>query len=414
MRIGYIMQEGGPDVRQVPLTGPARHVVRVFEQLQRLGHDVRLLARYGGVILRSDDLVRYEQVPPTRYDGGLRRSLERGVRGVQSRAGLPYFNLFESLRFAAACESELADCHVLFERLGWMGLAGGIAARRLGVPLVAEVNNGDFITELERLHVAPRGLQRRLALRLMAGAIGRADRFVATGDGHRQRFIEFWKADPATITTVENGSELVDSLERDDLASFSTARDAAPLTLVFVGAFEPWHGILILLAAVRRVRERVGGFRLVLIGSGTLESQIRAYVAEHRLETVVEMTGQLDLEAAGGILSSADIGLAPYCGWMEYSGLKLFDYKAAGLAIIASGENGRPATLSHGQTAWVVPPCDENALVEALIHLAGDAALRRSLGQAARADAERHNSWRHTAQQIETVLASVVPSRRTA
>jgi glycosyltransferase involved in cell wall biosynthesis len=412
MKIGYIMQEGGPDVRQVPLTGPARHVLRVFQQLQRLGHDVRLLARYGGTIWRSDDLVEYQPAAPTRVDAGLRRHTERAVRGLQSRLSLPYFNYFESLRFAAACEAELADRDVLFERLGWMGYAGGIAARRLGVPLVGEVNNGDFVTELDRLGTAPHGLQRRLALALMRRAVGRVDRFVATGDGHRERFTAFWGIDPARITTVENGSELVDALDRADLASFAPppAGDI-PITLVFVGAFEPWHGILILLSAIRRFRDRARPFRLVLIGSGTLDAQIRRYIAEHGLGDAVEMTGQLDLEAAGRILAGADVGLAPYCGWMEYSGLKLFDYKAAGLAIVASGENGRPATLSHGRTAWIVPPCDEDALVAALLHVAGDAALRRTLGQAARADAEQHNSWRHTAQQIEAVLKTVTSSR---
>jgi glycosyltransferase involved in cell wall biosynthesis len=412
MKIGYIMQEGGPDVRQVPLTGPARHVLRVFQELQRLGHDVRLLARYKGVLLRSDDLVAYTPVAPTRVDGGWRRSVERAVRGLQSRLRVPYFNYFESLRFAAACEAELSDRDVLFERLGWMGLAGGLAARRLRIPLVGEVNNGDFVTELDRLGTGPTGLQRPLAIAAMRRAVGRVDRFVATGDGHRDRFIEYWNVAPDSIVTVENGSELVDGLGRDDLASFARPLDpSAPVTFVFVGAFEPWHGILILLAAIRRFRERVPRFRLVLIGSGTLEAQIRAYVAEHRLDDVVQMTGQLDLEAAGRILATSDVGLAPYCGWMEFSGLKLFDYKAAGLAIVASGERGRPATLSHGHTALVVPPCSEDALVAALERVAGDAELRRALGQAARADAEQHNSWRHTARQIEAVLQAAVAAR---
>jgi hypothetical protein len=38
------MQAGGPDVRKHPLSGPAMHVLKVYEELQSLGHQVRLIA----------------------------------------------------------------------------------------------------------------------------------------------------------------------------------------------------------------------------------------------------------------------------------------------------------------------------------------------------------------------------------
>jgi glycosyltransferase involved in cell wall biosynthesis len=93
---------------------------------------------------------------------------------------------------------------------------------------------------------------------------------------------------------------------------------------------------------------------------------------------------------------------------MEFSGLKLFDYKAAGLAIIASGRDGQPRTLKHGRTAWIVPPCDEAALGEAIVTLASDAARRRSMGQEARLEAENSHTWRHTAERLQQVFESVL------
>ena len=158
MKIGYVMQEGGPDVRQLPLTGPANHVLKVFRELQRLGHDVRLLARWDNVIWRSGDLTTFEPVFVGGFDSGPLRLLERFVRGVQSRLKLPYLNFFESLRFAQACKQELGDRDVYYERMGWMGYGTGLRARWSKIPLILEVNNGDFITELEVLKVAPRGL----------------------------------------------------------------------------------------------------------------------------------------------------------------------------------------------------------------------------------------------------------------
>jgi glycosyltransferase involved in cell wall biosynthesis len=408
MKIGYVMQEGGPDVRQKPLTGPATHVLKVFRELQALGHDVRLLARWDNSIWKSNDLEHFEPVTVRGFDRGWRRMLERAIRGVQSRLGLPYLNLFESLRFARACEQELGDRAVYYERMGWMGYGAGLRARQSGIPLILEVNNGDFITELEMLKVAPTGFQRWLALKLMAGAVKRARAVVATGDGHRKRFVDFWKARQAKIVTIENGSELVELLDRDQLPAFRPAEDAdRPVTIVFVGAFEPWHGILVLLSAMRRVLTQRPDVRLVLIGSGTLWNKVSGFIAEHQLQDCVTMTGQLDIHQVANHLAKADIGAAPYCGWMEYSGLKLFDYKAAGLAVVASGENEQPATLKHGTTGWIVPPCTEAALADAIVHLVEDQDLRRMMGRNARLEAEQRHSWRSTALQLQQVFEEV-------
>ncbi len=409
MKIGYLMQEGGPDVRKLPLTGPANHVLKIYRELQAGGHEMRLLARYDGQILISADLERFEPVEVKKTDLGLRRQLESALRGIQSRLRIPYLNLFESLRFAEACRQELGDRDLFYERMGWMGYGAGLAAQRMHIPLVLEVNNGDFITELERLGVAPQGFQRWLAIRLMQAAVGRGSHIVATGDGHRQRFIEWWQVDPSRVTTVENGSELVGLLSREQLASFcEQPNDQVAVTLVFVGAFEPWHGILILLAALARAVDVNPNLHLILIGSGTLENEVKEQIEELGVTQHITLTGQLGIRQVADRLSMADIGVAPYCGWMEFSGLKLFDYKAAGLAIIATGKDGQPATLTDGETALIVPPCDEDALADAILKLAADRALRRRLGQKARLEAEQYHTWQHTTRQLEAIFNEVL------
>jgi len=92
---------------------------------------------------------------------------------------------------------------------------------------------------------------------------------------------------------------------------------------------------------------------------------------------------------------------------MEFSGLKLFDYKAAGLAIIVSGRDGQPATIQHGVTGWIVPPGEDAPLSDAMQRLALDLKLRQEMGRAARLQAETTHGWQHTAMNLERIFFTV-------
>jgi len=407
MKIGYLLQTGVPDLHSQPLSGPALHVKHIFEELQARGHQVRLLAHFGQRLWRSDDLRHYEPVTVQCMDQGAGRLGERTVRRIQHELHLPYAALFESMRFALACRQELAGYDLLYERMGWMGYAGGLAARRMQIPLVLEVN-GDHLTELEALGLAPQGGQKWLSLRLMGRAARQAAHTVATGEGWRQRFIERWGVNPATVSVVENGSEVVALLQREQLRAFRPmpASDA-PVTIAYVGGFEPWHGIMIFLRAAAKARAQRVQVRLVLIGSGSEQHKIEQLVDELDLRANVCFTGALDARRMAIHLAEAEIGVSPYCGRVEYSGLKLLDYKAAGLATIASGANGQPALLTHGHTGWIVPPCNVDALSDAIVHLVRHPEERRRLGQAARQEAETMHSWSQTAQALEHLFQQV-------
>ena len=406
MKIGYLMQMG-EDIRRPPFNGPANHVRQVVAELQRQGHQVRVLYGLNERLWQTDDLEQFVPVPAPVLQRGPLRLGERAVRRVQSELRLPYLAFFESLRFAAACRRALAGYDVLYERASWARYGGALAACWLGVPLVLEYN-GDPLEDLEAKRIAPRGLQRLLSVALMRATLRAAAHIVATGAGWRRNLIGRWGVDPARVTTVENGSELTRLLRREQLRSFQPEADAGPLTLVYLGGFYPWHGLSILLPALARACAQGYDLRLALIGAGVGLEETRQQARALGLEERVQFMGHLSAGQYAPILAAADIGLSPYCGWKEFSGLKLFDYKAAGLAVIASGQDGQPATLRHGVTGWIVPPCDEEALAAAIVRLAQDAELRRGMGQRARLEAEAIHGWDHTARQLSAIFTQVV------
>ena len=414
MKIGYIMEAGEADVRKRPLSGPANHVRQVILALQSLGHTVRLLARWDDAdsvrrIWLSDDLDHFAPVTVPLVDLGPVRWVERAARRIQRELQLPYFNWFESLRFGLACRQTLRGFDLLYERIGWVSYGGGYASRWLGIPLVLE-ENGNHLATMEAIGNAPTGFQRRLEVWLMRKAMRRAAHVVAAGQKWREHFIERWGVDPGIVTTVESGTELVKLLDRSDLRSFRDRSDddGHITTLAYVGGFYPWHGVPVLLRAVAGARAAGEQVRVVLIGAGKGEAEARRLTDELGLAGAVTFAGHLTAAQFAPILADADIGVSPYCGWKEFSGLKILDYKAAGLAVIASGQDGQPPTVRHGETGLIVPPCDEDALRDAIVQLCRDSQRRRQMGRAARQDAEDHHGWDHTARQLERIFNQLV------
>jgi glycosyltransferase involved in cell wall biosynthesis len=406
MKIGYLLQSE-EEIRTPPFNGPANHIRQVVLELKSLGHDVRLLARLEGELWCTDDLEKFNPVRVSSTEKGIFRLVERVVRRSQTELRLPYFALFESLRFAFACRRVLSGSEIFLERISWMAYGGALASRWMGIPLVHEYN-GDPVADLRAKGLAPDGFQKRISERLMKWNLESAAHVVASGEGWQANCMDRWGIEAERISTVENGTDLVKFLGRERLRSFYSEDDLdGPITLAYLGGFYPWHGVNILLCALKQVLNLGVNARLILIGSGAGEKEARQLAAELNLENNVKFTGRLRAEDYGEYLANADIGVSPYCGWAEFSGLKLFDYKAAGLPTIASGVNGQPVTLQHGKTGWIIQPCQEGALVEAIIKLSSDRQLRLQMGRQARIEAETQHTWTNTARQLEQIFSKV-------
>lgn len=401
------MQAGVPDIRVDRSTGPANHVKSVIRELRNLGHEVRLLACLDNKVLASDDLNEYRRVVVRHLDSGPLRVAERVLRRIQFELRLPYVAFFDSLRFAYACRQELKGYDIFYERMGWMGLGGSLASRMMNVPLVYEVN-GDHLSELKLLKMEPHGAQRWLSVFLIKNALRHVSFSVATGEGWKKKYIERWGVDEARVGVIENGTDILGLLNRRELRSFNPVEDGnIPLKIIYVGAFEPWHGLEILLKVIKKLVLQHISIHAVLVGSGTQGAELTGLISQLGLEEYVTLTGYLPVTDAAILLANADIGISPYCGRVEYSGLKLLDYKAAGLPTIASGLDGQPKVIEHGRTGIIVPPCDESKLLDAILCLAADRDLCRRMGQEARLDAEKCHSWHQTAVGLEAIFSQV-------
>ena len=176
----------------------------------------------------------------------------------------------------------------------------------------------------------------------------------------------------------------------------------APLRIVFVGSFYPWHGAEVLVTALASAQSRASNLRLSLIGDGISRLACERRVEELGLGESVEFTGWLPWEEVAQRLKAADLAVAPYLKIepFYFDPVKLLEYMAFGLPIIASDIERIAEMLDFGKAGMLVKPGDAEALAEAMVALASDAPRRQRLGSAARDIIEKDFSRRAIAENV--------------
>jgi starch synthase len=181
---------------------------------------------------------------------------------------------------------------------------------------------------------------------------------------------------------------------------------------IFAGAFRSWHGAANLVRAMKQLRARgVNGLSAVLIGDGPESSAVRAEAVG--LENVL-FTGPVPHDVMPACLAAADIGVAPFESSAHgplalgfyWSPLKIFEYMATGLPVVAPALPRIASLAAHDREALLYDPARPEALADALGVLL-DAPLRARLGAAARQRAEREYSWAAHCVALDAALGRV-------
>jgi glycosyltransferase involved in cell wall biosynthesis len=405
LRIGYLWQYKNVDFSKH--IGPTIHKLAIINGLRNRGHRVRVVTAPQTQHQWSDDLESWQDAKGSLSQTLLFRGVESPVRRLQSLLQAPYFNFFDSVRYADACSSVLKGFDILYERYFLHNYGGLFAARRMGVPLVLELN-GNTLEEYEQLGIELSKAQWAILRLLTRQIYAHADHLVAVTERLREQTIEQWQVDPAKITTIQNGTYIHPLLNRAQKMDIRARYGLGDKPLVmFVGGFQPWHGIDRLVDAFARVPARNKEARLVLVGDGPCRSAIEAQVDRLQIRDHVLFTGNVAHEDVSALLNTADIGVLshpPSTAAMSGSPMKLFEYMAAGNAIVATALPNIEIILTHGSTGLIVPPNNLEAMADAICTLLSDDKLRTTLGQRARQEAIDSHSWDNTVAKVERLL----------
>ncbi len=173
--------------------------------------------------------------------------------------------------------------------------------------------------------------------------------------------------------------------------------------IVFIGRHDARKGLPVLLRAWPEIRRRTGA-RLRLIGTDPL--QYRLLQSTMRFDPDgIDVLGIVTNEVRSAELASAKAFVSPALGGESF-GMVLIEAFATATPVVASDIPGF-AAVATPDAATLVPPGDENALVDALEALLADEDRRIAMGIAGRKLAAERYSWEDVARRLEATYLRV-------
>jgi len=376
--------------------GQAVHIRSLQRAFRETGHDVREVGLVDQGAAPEGGRSRWGWV--TKLPRFMLELAEYAYSGVARR------------RILAAAKAERPD--FIYERYAFGNLGGVGAARSLGLPIVLEVNS-PLVDEL----IKTRGLAMpRTAYRVERAIFKSATVICVVTQVLGDLLVELG-AEPKKILVTPNGvhpeafdyealgsRRLVRRRARRDLGLAQEPAEAERV-LGFVGYFRDWHR----LDLVIELLARPGFEELVfcIIGEGPAEESLRALAAKLEVTERVVFSGPRPHDRIPELLPAFDVALMPAINPYA-SALKLHEYMAAGLAIVAPDQPNLLEVVVDGESALLVKSGELAPLEGAVRRLLDEEGLAASLGlRAQEAIGKLGLTWQANAQRVVQAVSEL-------
>lgn len=374
MRLAYVTTD--PGIPPFGTKGASIHVQEMLRAFLKLGHDVTLFSP------------RLTDPAPADLQAVRQHPLCLAPQGADARARAGWA-LATNERIVAGLNDQgpfdvIYERHALFAH-GAMSHAAGNA-----IPAVLELN-APLIEEQASHRTLVRGAEARASARQAFGSAGLVAAVSAVAADYALEF----GAHPSRVVVEPNGV---------DASRFKipTVR-RGPFTVGFVGTLKPWHDTGTLIDAFAILRQtKIPDARLLIVGDGPERPHLEERLGRLGLAEAARFTGSVPARAVPQWLARMHVAAAPYHGDRPFyfSPLKLYEYMAAALPVVASDVGDLRQVLDSGRLGSLVRPNDPAALAAELARLAQDRGRGARLGAAARAQVIAHHGWNEIASRV--------------
>ncbi len=174
--------------------------------------------------------------------------------------------------------------------------------------------------------------------------------------------------------------------------------DPQEKTLLFVGRLGKEKNVTFLLKAFQIIQKDYPDCRLVLVGKGPLEDQLKRMARDMEIEDKLIFTGVLSRQKIVHCYASSDLFVFPSV--TETQGLVIGEAKATGLPVVAIRAFGPAEMVEDGEDGILTDP-SLPSFTEAVLKLLQDSELYRSMSEQAKKNVTKVSASKSAEQMLE-------------
>lgn len=254
----------------------------------------------------------------------------------------------------------------------------------------------------------------RVAKSLETFVCNKADEVVVLSGGLKCDLIERGVA-AQRLTVVGNG---VDPNQFDQNTPDTGLRKRWNLqgkqVLGFIGSFYRYEGLDLLVEAMARLSTQWPALRLLLVGGGEVEEELRKQIHAMGLASRVIIPGRMPHNEIPTVYALTDILVYPRRSMRlteVVTPLKPLEAMAMGKTVVASDVGGHRELIRHGHSGVLFRAGSASSLAEALEALLQNEGLRRNLQRQAAEWVQQERTWKKTTAPYATIYSRVLGRR---
>jgi D-inositol-3-phosphate glycosyltransferase len=353
-----------------------------------------------------------------------------GVRVIHLKAGplqprpkdelWPFMPEFRDsfLRFMERDEVHYDLLHGNFWMSGWVVTE---LRRRLDIPAVQIFH---AMGKTKRRHQKKVDTSPGDRIKTEMEVIRQVDRIIAQCPAERDELVNDYNADPGKVVIIPSAvnTRVFKPVARDD-ARRRIGLPADGKVIVYVGRMLPRKDIRNIVRALAVLLKQNTGetdascqpVTLLIVGGETVEpdpiatpeiGELQQLAAELGVTDHIRFVGKRQPNELRYYYSAGDVVVTT--PWYEPFGLTPLEAMACGRPVIGSAVGGLTFTIKDGETGWLVPPRNPEALAACLLRLFTQPELCEAMGHDARARVEREFTWSIVAMRTAALYDAVL------
>lgn len=288
--------------------------------------------------------------------------------------------------------------------------------KRFGIPVVYEIRAFWEDAAVDHGTSKEWGLRYRLTRALETSVIKRANAVTTICDGLRGEIVSRG-VDPEKVTVIPNAVDI--SAFNADSKSDTALRDKLGLSgktiLGFIGSFYAYEGIPLLLQAFPAIRSQCPDARILLVGGGTQEAEIRRLVDENGLADSVIFTGRVPHAQVQSYYDLVDLFVYPRLPMRLtdlVTPLKPLEAMAQKRLVIASDVGGHKELIQHGRTGWLFKAGDAQSLAQCVLGVLDQRDHWPAVREAGRQNVELERNWAVSVARYQAVYSQLLDPKK--